>query len=90
MPVILLVEYEDGGFEEIRIPAEIWRYDPVSVKKLLLTDKEIVRVTLDPHRETADADESNNVFPPRPQERRFELHKDEKELNPMQEAGTES
>jgi hypothetical protein len=73
MPVILEIEYTDGTKEELRIPAEIWRYNNTEVSKLIMTQKEIRSITLDPHLETADADLSNNSFPRRPERNRFRL-----------------
>ncbi|MEE2776625.1 MAG: M1 family aminopeptidase [Acidobacteriota bacterium] len=86
MPVILEIRYADGSTEEVRIPAEIWRRNRNKAAKLLLADQEIVRIEIDPQRETADADIENNVFPPETKQRRFELQKEEKKPNPMQKA----
>ncbi len=51
MPLILGIDYADGTQEELRIPAEIWRRDAHRVTKLLIRDKEIASITLDPHLE---------------------------------------
>jgi hypothetical protein len=75
MPVILKVEYADGTSEEIRIPAEIWRYNNFDVSKLIVTKKEAKAIVLDPNLETADADLSNNFFPRRVVPTRFETFK---------------
>ncbi len=83
-PLILQIEYEDDSVEELRIPAEIWRRNPLRASKLLITDQPIRRVTQDPWLETADIDTTNNTFPPRPAKSRFQLFKEEKEKNPMQ------
>ncbi|HKG96582.1 MAG TPA: M1 family metallopeptidase, partial [Pyrinomonadaceae bacterium] len=86
MPIILRVDYRDGSSEELRIPAEIWRYDNFSVSKLIITRKEIAALTLDPHLETADTDLSNNSFPRRPVKSRVPLFRDTPEPpNPMQQ-----
>ena len=85
MPVILKIDYADGTSEELRIPAEIWRKNSVAVEKLIVTPKEIARLTLDPHAELPDTDLSNNVWPPQPARSRFQLFKDEKFRNPMQD-----
>ncbi|QDV38822.1 M1 family metallopeptidase [Tautonia plasticadhaerens] len=77
MPVILELGFEDGTTEEVRIPAEIWRQDAEKVSKLLLTEKEVASITLDPHLETADIDLENNHWPPRAVPTRFELYKSE-------------
>ena len=75
MPVIFRVEYVDGTTEEIRIPAEIWRYNNSEVSKLITTKKEVKAFVLDPRLETADADLANNYFPRRTVPTRFELYK---------------
>ncbi|MBV9959253.1 MAG: M1 family metallopeptidase [Acidobacteria bacterium] len=85
MPVILQIDYTDGTTDELRIPAEIWRYDNFNVQKLIMTNKEIKSIALDPHLETADVELENNFFPRRPVKSRFQLFKEEKKLNPMQE-----
>jgi hypothetical protein len=86
MPVILQVEYADATTEELRIPAEIWRYNNNEVSKLIVTKKEIKSITLDPHLETADVDLSNNFFPRRVIKSRFQNFRDQQRArNPMQE-----
>ncbi len=73
MPIVLGVTYDDGTQDELRVPAEIWRRNAKSVSKLLITEKPIVSFDLDPNRELADVDRSNNVFPPRIEENRIRL-----------------
>jgi hypothetical protein len=86
MPVILEVEYTDGTREELRLPAEIWRLNNTSVSKLIMTQKEIRSIVLDPHLETADVDLSNNSFPRRPVRTRFQIVPAEPTPpNPMQQ-----
>jgi hypothetical protein len=89
MPVILAIEYEDGEVENLRIPAEIWRKFPKTVSKLFITQREIRSIELDPRLETADVDRSNNHYPRKPVKSRFQLFKEEKEKNPMQQAKEE-
>lgn len=85
MPVILEIEYVDGSKEELRMPAEIWRYNNTDVSKLIMATKEIRSIALDPHLETADADLSNNYFPRRPVKIRFPIFRDQPaQPNPMQ------
>ncbi|MEC7232674.1 MAG: M1 family aminopeptidase, partial [Planctomycetota bacterium] len=74
MPVILDVHYEYGEVEQIRVPAEIWRSNATSIQKLVMTDRDVVRFVLDPRRETADGDLSNNVWPPEMDDRRFRVN----------------
>ena len=86
MPVIFDVAYEDGSTEHIRIPAEIWRHDNVAVSKLLITEKEVKSITLDPKLETADTNLVNNHFPQRIDSSRMELFKKPEKKNAMQKA----
>jgi hypothetical protein len=75
MPLIFRVEYVDGTTEQIRVPAEIWRYNNTEVSKLIVAKKEVKAVVLDPNLETADADLSNNFFPRRVVPSRFQVFK---------------
>lgn len=86
MPVLLEIRYDDDTVEELRIPAEIWRQDDTRVTKLLMVEKPIASIALDPHQETADVDTSNNVWPREPQVSRFKLFKRSTSKNPMQKA----
>ena len=78
MPVILKVEYVDGTSEEIRIPAQIWRFNNSNVSKLIVAKKEAKAIILDPNLETADADLTNNFFPRRTIPTRFQVYKSRK------------
>ncbi len=88
-PVVLEVRYADGKGETLRVPAEIWRQNTGTVRKLIVAKKEITGIEFDPMRETADADRHNNHWPPRPIESRFQLRKKKDSKNPMQEAKEE-
>jgi hypothetical protein len=63
MPIILEFTFEDGTKETQRLPAQIWRKNEHKVTKVFLTSKKAVSIQLDPMRETADIDESNNKWP---------------------------
>jgi hypothetical protein len=63
MPVILEFNYEDGTKEVEKIPAEIWRLNEKNVTKVFIKEKKVTKIVQDPMRETADIDESNNVWP---------------------------
>lgn len=86
MPIPLRVHYADNTQEEWMLPAEIWRSNSKQVKKLLLSEKEIVRFEVDPKREIADTDTGNNHWPPKFEPTRFKLFKSESKKNPMQKA----
>ena len=87
MPVILKLTHTDGSSSEVRLPAELWVKDSQNARKLLITEKPVSAVELDPHLETADADRNNNYFPPQISKSRFKLYREEKERNQMQKAG---
>ncbi|MEQ7800098.1 M1 family metallopeptidase [Pedobacter sp. ASV1-7] len=75
MPIIIEWTFVDGSKEIDRIPAYIWRKDENKVTKVFAKDKEVRSVQIDPYRETADIDESNNSWPRQSQPTRFELFK---------------
>jgi hypothetical protein len=83
MPIILEISYADGSQEEMRIPVEIWRYSPSKVTKLLVREKEIASIVVDPHWETADIDLSNNHYPRSFIPARLELHKKKARVKEM-------
>jgi Peptidase family M1 domain len=60
MPIILEWTYKDGTKEIDRIPAQVWRLNENKVVKTFIKDKEVASVKLDPFRETADINVSNN------------------------------
>ena len=63
MPIIVEFSFEDGTKQVERIPAQIWRLNEKKVTKLFITTKKATCIKLDPMRETADIDESNNSWP---------------------------
>jgi hypothetical protein len=87
MPIIVRLYFTDGSNELIQIPVEIWRRNSAKVSKLVITEKELQRVELDPRRQTADIEYSNNHWPPKIEPTRFELFSSERSgSNPMREA----
>lgn len=84
MPIILEWTYKDGTTEIERIPAQVWRKNEKKVIKTFMKDKEVVSVKLDPYRETADVDESNNssgdIKPPS----KFKVFKQKQNVTPAQ------
>lgn len=63
MPIIVEFAFEDGSKETQKIPAQIWRKNENSVTKLFITRKKAVSIKLDPMKETADINETNNIWP---------------------------
>jgi hypothetical protein len=90
MPIILKIDYTDGSTEELRIPAEIWRIDNVKAAKLIMTQKEIKALQIDPHEEIGDADVENNFWPRRAIKSRFQLFKEPIDTSPMKELKDEA
>ncbi len=63
MPVIVEFTFADGTKETQKLSAQIWRKNENKVTSVFLTNKKAVSIQLDPMRETADIDESNNKWP---------------------------
>ncbi len=63
MPLIVEFTFEDGTTMVEKIPAEVWRLNENEVTKVFIMDKKVTKIMQDPMRETADIDESNNVWP---------------------------
>jgi hypothetical protein len=93
MPIILQWNFEDGSSEYEKINAYIWRKNERQVVKTFMKDKKVKSVVLDPLRETADINESNNNWPKEFTRNRIEIYKSKtvgrgqsSGGNPMQEA----
>lgn len=88
MPLILELQYADGTTEMRTIPAEIWRFNRPQISKVIVTEKPVKQIRLDPHQQTADTDLSNNSWPRLPVPSRFKLYKSKnyQRSNPMQRA----
>jgi hypothetical protein len=91
MPLIIEWTYKDGTKDIDRIPAQIWRKNENTVTKVFVKIKEVSSIRLDPYRETADIDESNNVWPLKESLTRFQIYKGKANVrgqsiggNPMQ------
>ncbi|MBN8781908.1 MAG: aminopeptidase [Sphingobacteriales bacterium SCN 48-20] len=94
MPIIVEWTFKDGSKQVDRIPAQIWRANEKQVVKFFMKDKEVTAIRLDPMRETADIDESNNTWGQIPAPSRFRAYKQKlnaargqsQGVNPMQRA----
>ncbi|HEX7902658.1 MAG TPA: M1 family metallopeptidase [Chitinophagaceae bacterium] len=92
MPIILEWTYKDGSKEIERIPAQVWRKNEKNVLKTFMKDKEVASIKLDPYRETADIDETNNTSGDIKEPSKFKLFKQKQNvtpaagINPMQKA----
>jgi hypothetical protein len=99
MPIIVEFTYVDGTKQVDRIPAQIWRLNEKHVSKFYIQDKEVAAIRLDPMRETADIDETNNYWGKLPEPSKFQIFKQKVTaggavrgqsagVNPMQVSGT--
>ena len=93
MPIIVEWTFADGTKETERIAVQIWRKDENHVTKVFMKDKEVVSVQLDPMKETADINLTNNNWPKVEAVSNFNLYKmkqaargQSQGMNPMQKA----
>jgi hypothetical protein len=82
-PLVLEIQLASGKKYVERVPAEVWRYNPKKITKLIITDEPMVSLTQDPYWETADIDTSNNAWPRKPAQSRLELFKSQREQSDM-------
>ncbi|WP_229483639.1 M1 family metallopeptidase [Massilia horti] len=82
-PLVLEIQLASGKKYIERIPAEVWRYSPQKITKLIITDEPMVSLTQDPFWETADTDVSNNSWPRKAMPSRLELFKTQREQSDM-------
>ncbi|TXH20439.1 MAG: M1 family peptidase [Chitinophagaceae bacterium] len=62
MPIIIEWQYKDGSKEIEKIPAQVWRLNEEHVVKSFAKNKEVAGIQIDPWKETADIDISNNYW----------------------------
>jgi hypothetical protein len=93
MPIIIQWNYKDGTSEVEYINAYIWRKNENNVVKTFSKDKEVASIIIDPYKETADIDLSNNSWPKEIIPSKFDLYKvktvgrgEGNENNPMQKS----
>ena len=75
MPIIIEWTYKDGTKETERIAVQVWRKNENKVTKTFIKDKEVASIRLDPMRETADINESNNLWNVSGDPSKFQLFK---------------
>jgi hypothetical protein len=63
MPIIVEITYEDNSKENFKYPAQIWRKNNETARKVFATEKAIKKIQIDPKLETADIDVTNNAWP---------------------------
>lgn len=94
MPIIIEWNYADGTKEIEKIPAQVWRHNENRVIKTFMKSKEVASIRIDPMKETADINESNNSWNTMPAPSRFTIFKNRVDAargqspgnNPMQRA----
>ncbi len=62
LPVELEITYDDGSTERIDLPADIWRSNELTYTKGFFSDKNVIKVVLDPEESFADIDRDDNVW----------------------------
>jgi hypothetical protein len=95
-PLIIQFNYEDGTSDIERINAYVWRKNENEVTKTFIKKNKVVSIQLDPMRETADINESNNLWKIKAAPSKFTLFKEKNNAgkargqssgqNPMQKA----
>jgi hypothetical protein len=73
MPVIVEWTFKDGSKETDRVPVSVWKLNEQKFSKVFIKDKEVAAIRIDPMRETADIDESNNLWPVKEMPSKFNL-----------------
>ena len=76
MPLIVEFTYADGSTEMKRYPVQLWRMNDEVATKAIATNKEIIKMVVDPNLETADVDVSNNTWPKEETTSKFEEFKE--------------
>jgi len=82
-PLVLEIQLASGKKYIERVPAEVWRYSPKKITKLIITDEPMTGLTQDPYLETADTDISNNAWPRKATPSRLELFKTTRDQSDM-------
>jgi hypothetical protein len=82
-PLILEITLASGKKYVERVPAEVWRYSPKKITKLIVTDEPMTSLVQDPYWETADVDQSDNAWPRKPVQSRLELFKTQRQQDDM-------
>ena len=75
MPVIIEWTFADGSKEVERVPVEIWRKNENKFTKVFIKTKEVTGIVIDPYKETADIDKTNNNWPVKELPSRFQVFK---------------
>lgn len=88
MPVLLRLHWKDGSTEDLRLPVQVWMQNEEQFAKLVIRDKELARVELDPMHEIPDIDRANDAWPrvvAEPKPIRLFRQPEQRPQNPMQQ-----
>lgn len=91
MPIFIQWVYTDGSIELEKEHEYVWRKNELEFVKTYYKKKKVKAIILDPYRETADIDETNNTWNcvqnPQPYEIYHDIQQDKRfnqeEFNPM-------
>ncbi|MRX66922.1 hypothetical protein SAMN06265349_102851 [Flavobacterium resistens] len=72
MPILVEITYEDGSKDNYQYPAQIWRKNNDTAKKVYATSKAIKSIQIDPKLMTADIDVTNNAWPKTEEKSKFD------------------
>ena len=72
MPILVEITYEDGSKQNFQYPAQIWRKNNETAKKVYATEKAIKSIQIDPKLMTADIDVTNNSWPKTEEKSKFD------------------
>lgn len=75
MPLLVEYTYADGTTQNVSYPVQVWRKNDAEVNKAIASDKEIVKIVVDPGMETADVNLDNNSWPQQMKEDKFQQFK---------------
>ena len=86
MPLVFDIDFKKGESRRLEVPVEVWRFGDEIVKVPFISEREVVKITLDKDNAFADSNLDNNVFPQEIEQGRFKLKPKNPQTNPMQKA----
>jgi hypothetical protein len=86
MPLVFDIDFKKGESRRLEVPVEVWRFGDEIVKVPFISEREVVKITLDRDNAFADSNLDNNVFPQEIEQGRFKLKPKKPQTNPMQKA----
>ena len=63
LPILVELTYDDDTKENFKFPAQIWRKNNATVKRIFPTEKIIKSIQIDPKLETADIEVAKTTLP---------------------------